>query len=77
MKDVNEILDRKGRSIDNIISDLKQKSTTPPSWGELKKILYPKEHKIVDDLIGRPGKVIQTDKGTRIEDAARIPVGME
>lgn len=77
MKDVNEILDRKGRSIDNIISDLKQKSTTPPSWGELKKILYPKEHKIVDDKIGRPDKVVQTDKGTRIEDAARIPVGME
>ena len=77
MKDVNEILDRKSRTIDNIISDLKQKSTTPPSWGELKKILYPKEHKIVDDKMGRPDKVIQTDKGTRIEDAARIPVGME
>lgn len=77
MKDVNEILDRTGRSIDTIINDLKVKSTTPPSWSELKAILYPKKHKIVDDKIGRPDKVIQTDKGTRIEEAARNPIGME
>ena len=77
MKDVKEILDRSNRSIDTIINDLKQKSTTPPSWSELKKILYPRDHKIVNDTIGRPDKIIKTDNGTRVDHAARNPIGME
>ena len=77
MKDVKDILDRKGRSIETIINDLKIKSTTPPPWKELKKFLYPKEHEIVEDTQGRPDKVIKTDKGTRIEKAARNPLGLE
>lgn len=77
MKDVKDILDRSGRSIETIINDLKQKSTTPPAWSELKKVLDPKEHKIVDDKQSRPDKVIQTDKGTRIEEAARNAISLE
>ncbi len=77
MKDVKDILSRENRSIDTIISDLKEKSTTPPKWSELKKIYYPDNHEIVDDKIGRPDKVIKGSNGTRIEEAARNPVGLE
>ena len=77
MKDVKDILSRDNRPIDAIISDLKEKSTTPPQWAALKNVLYPKNHEIVEDTSGRPDKIIHTANGTRIEKAARIPVGLE
>jgi len=77
MKSLEEILDRQGRSIETIITDLKQKSTSPPAWAELKKILDPNSHKIVDDDIGRPSKVVQTANGTRLEEAAKNTLGLE
>lgn len=77
MKTLEEILDRKGRSIDTIISDLKQKSTSPPSWAIMAQVLNPDKHKIVGDKIGRQGKTIQTSAGTIYEDATRNTVGLE
>lgn len=76
MKNIDEILDR-NRSIETFIADLKEKSTTPPTWSSIKEVLYPDNHKIVKDKINRPDKVIKTEKGTRIEEAARLSIGLE
>lgn len=73
MKSLEEILDR-NRSIDDIISDLKEKSTNPPSWSTLRKILDPKEHDIMKDKVGRPDKV---RPGGNVDRAARLAIGLE
>lgn len=77
MKSIEDILNRDGRSIDSIISDLKEKSTSPPKWSELKKILHPDEHEIIGDNQCRVDKVIKTSKGSRVEEAARLSIGLE
>ena len=78
MKSIEEILSREnGRSIGSIIDDLKQKSTTPPSWSSLKKVFSPEEHGITKDKKLRRDRVVHTDQGDIIEEAARIPLGLE
>ena len=73
MKSLEEILDR-NRPIDSIISDLKEKSTNPPSWVSLKKILKPKFHDIIKDHQGRQDKV---RPGGKVDKAARLAIGLE
>lgn len=73
MKKLEDILDR-SRPIDDIISDLKEKSTTPPSWGVLREVLNPLRHKIVHDHVGRKDKVRGNGE---IDKAARLPIGLE
>ena len=73
MKSIEEILDR-NRPIDAIISDLKNKSTAPPAWTKLNKILNPKNHDIVTDTQGRQDKV---RSGGKVDKAARLSLGLE
>lgn len=73
MKSLEEILDR-SRPIDAIISDLQEKSTDPPAWSELNKILRPKLHDIVKDTVGRQDKV---RPGGKVDKAARLYIGLE
>lgn len=73
MKSLEEILDR-SRRIDAIISDLQEKSTTPPSWGYLQKVLNPSMHDIVHDRQGRQDKV---RPGGKVDKAARLAIGLE
>lgn len=73
MKSLEEILDR-NRPISAIISDLQEKSTTPPKWSELSKVLDPKKHRITNDTHDRRDKVLQ---GGRVDKAARIAIPLE
>lgn len=73
MKTLEEILDR-NRPIDAIISDLQEKSTTPPSWSYLHSVLDPKLHRIVNDTQGRQDKV---RSGGKVDKAARLAIGLE
>ena len=61
-------------SPNEIIARLKNKAQSIPSWEELKKDYYSKEHKIVYDQINRRDKV---RKNGIVEKAARIHIGME
>lgn len=78
MKQIDEIVSRdNGRSIQNVIDALKEKTTTPPSWSEIKMVLMPENHKIVDDKIMRRDRKVNTDSGEFVEKAARMPLPME
>lgn len=72
MIDINEILSRD--SITDIISSLKERTTKPHFWAELRKDYEPSEHKIVSDHQGRKDK-IHSD-GTK-DTAARLSIGLE
>ena len=75
MRNIEEILDRSdGRSIGSIIDELKEKSTTPPAWSELRRNLVPRYHDIVEDKQMRRDKVTQENY---IEKAARLTIGLE
>lgn len=76
MKELSEILNR-NRPISDIISDLQRKSTTPPNWKELKKYIDPNGHEIKHDRTQRRDRVIETDNGSFIEEAARIALPLE
>lgn len=73
MKEIDEILDRTGRSIDTIITELKTKSVNPPKWSEMKKVLIPRNHKIYDDHTQRRDREVENG----IEEAARIILPLE
>lgn len=73
MKSLEEILDR-NRPVDSIISDLQEKSTDPPAWSSLYKILNPEKHDIVEDTVGRQDKV---RPGGKVDKAARLAIGLE
>lgn len=73
MKELKEILDRK-RPIDEIISDLQNKSVSPPSWEEMKNILTPSNHGIVFDKNQRRDRIVE---GGYVEEAARMYLGLE
>lgn len=73
MKRLDEILDR-NRPIDAIISDLQEKSTTPPSWSYLRSVLNPKLHRIIHDTYDRRDKV---RGGGKVDKAARLAIGLE
>lgn len=72
MIDVNEIL--KGENISDVIAALKERTTKPHSWAELRKDYEPSEHAIVTDMQGRKDK-IHSD-GTK-DVAARLTIGLE
>lgn len=63
-----------GLQIETIISALKEKSVSIPSWGKLIKAYEPALHEIVTDTVTRKDK-IKSD-GTK-EEASRIYVGLE
>jgi len=63
-----------GRSIDDIISDLKEKNVDVMSWDVLSKEYIPSEHEIMTDKITRRDK-IRSD-GT-IEKIARVTYGSQ
>lgn len=72
MIDINEIL--KGKNISDVISALKERTTKPHSWEELRKEYEPSEHKIATDTHGRKDK--HHSDGT-VDKAARITIGLE
>lgn len=63
-----------GKSVDDIINDLKNKSIEVPEWSELLKDYEPTKHKIVSDTTTRKDR-IKSD-GT-LEKASRIYIGLE
>lgn len=73
MNEIDIILNS-SRSICDIITDLKQKSTYIPSWSDLIKKYEPTFHDIVDDKINRRDRV--RSDGT-VEKASRIYLGLE
>lgn len=73
MDELEMIIDR-SRDIKDIINDLMKKSTNPPDWETLKKVLYAGNHKIAGDDSGRVDVI--HDDGT-IDEAAQIPLGLE
>ena len=72
MIDIDSIL--AGDNINEKISALKERSTKPHDWLELRKDYEPSMHKIVDDKQGRKDK-IHSD-GTK-DTAARLTIGLE
>lgn len=73
MDEITSILDSR-RAVDDIISDLKEKSVCVPSWDKLLKDYEPTFHEIVTDTVNRKDK-IKSD-GSR-ETASRIYIGLE
>lgn len=74
MKTLKEILES-GRSTDNIINDLREKSVCiQDDWSVLVKDYEPKLHGIVTDVANRKDKIHSNGK---IDKAARIYVGLE
>ncbi len=73
MDEITAILDS-SRAIEDIISDLKEKTVSVPSWGKLVEDYEPKLHKIVTDNTTRKDKV--KSDGT-VEKASRIYIGLE
>ena len=73
---LNEII-REGRRVEDIISDLSQKTTNPPSWAELRKFFIPSNHKIADDKQQRRDRVVETSQGSFVEEACRSVLGLE
>lgn len=63
-----------GKSVDDIINDLKNKSIEVPEWSELLKDYEPTRHNIVSDTTNRKDR-IKSD-GT-LEKASRIYIGLE
>ncbi len=61
-------------TIDEIITRLKNKSISIPSWGKLEKDYDPTKHRIVHDQINRRDKI---RKNGIVEKAARIHIGLE
>ena len=72
MIDVEKILS--GDNIGEIIDSLKERTTKPHFWADLKKDYEPSLHDIVDDKQGRKDKV--HSDGT-IDKAARLTIGLE
>lgn len=74
MKTLKEILES-GRSTDNIINDLREKSVCiQDDWSVLVKDYEPKLHGIVTDVTNRKDKIHGNGK---VDKAARIYVGLE
>lgn len=74
MKTLEQIFEA-GRSADNIINDLREKSVSiQDDWTVLVKDYEPKQHTIVTDVTNRKDKVQGNGK---VDKAARIYVGLE
>lgn len=74
MKSLDEILDFEGRTIEEIITDLKVEKDSVPDWDVLINQYEPKFHKIARDTTNRKDKV-RSDKS--VEEAARLCIGLE
>ena len=68
--DINEIINS-GKGISEIISDLKKKSVTVPSWSVLLQDYEPSRHKVVHDHVSLK------DKKNGAEPSARLALGLE
>lgn len=72
MKSIEEILN--DSNVGNVISSLKTKYITIPSWETLVQDYDPTKHRIANDHIGRKDKV---HKGGSVDKAARLYVALE
>ena len=72
MIDIEQILS--GDSAADIISSLRERTTTVTAWKELRKEYEPSEHEIVEDTSSRKNKI--HEDGSK-DEAARIPFGLE
>lgn len=67
--DINEII-KEGRPIEEIVKDLKDKTTPVPLWEELEKDYNPKKHEIITNSALRPRD--KRKKNGMLDRAARI-----